>query len=374
MSAARNERAPYRPCASCTRRAWLLGELGGPLDCCARNADRLLAALALEDEALIEALGGRRSRELLERWRAGGETEGRDGEPGVCRHDPRYPPPLRSDGAPRALHLVPDVERLTSLTSAPVVAIVGSERASDYGIAMASALARGLAASAVTVVAMLADGVGEAAHAGAHEARGASIAVLGGGLRAGRPPRLRALLARVSREGCAVSELPAGSRARRWAALASRRTPAMLAQMTVLVEGAQRPSELIAVRCARALGRRVLAVPGRVTSPLSAAPNALIAAGQAGVARGAEDVLELLDPACERPDARTRTPHAGTRTLDPRLLATLSDVASGRDTPHKLLGSADADELLLRLSELELMGLLTRGVAGRYVPREPWPA
>ena len=351
-----------QPCPECARRAWLLGELGTPLDYCARNSDRLLAALALDDEPLIGALGGRRSQELLKGWkeRAAGPRGDGDGEPGACRHHPRYPSSLRADVAPRALHLAPDAGRLASLGSAPVVAVVGSERASDYGIAVANALARGLAASGVTVAGMLADGIAQAAHAGAHEVGGASVAVLGGGLRARRPPRLRALLARIVRAGCAVSELPAHSPARRWAALASRRTLAMLAEVTVLVEGPQRPAELVAVRCAHALGRRVAAVPGRVTSPLAAAPNALIAAGEASVARGAGDVLELLGLPCEPRRAQGDPP----RALEPRLQATLAEVASGRDTPQQLIGrGSDVAETLLCLSELELMGLLARGAA-----------
>jgi DNA processing protein len=113
-------------------------------------------------------------------------------------------------------------------------------------------------------------------------------------------------------------------------------------------------------------------VPGRVTSPLSGGSHTLLLQG-ARLIRGAADVLDLLygarRPACA-PQA-VASPWAG---LTPRLKATLEKVGEGMDTPSKLIGEyEDPGELLLALSELELMGLLARGHGGRYVAREPLP-
>ena len=86
--------------------------------------------------------------------------------------------------------------------------MLGSRRASDYGIEIARSLARGLAASGVSVAASLTDGIAAAAHAGALEAGAGSIAVMGGGLGVACPPRRRSLYQRILHAGCAVSELP----------------------------------------------------------------------------------------------------------------------------------------------------------------------
>jgi predicted Rossmann fold nucleotide-binding protein DprA/Smf involved in DNA uptake len=87
----------------------------------------------------------------------------------------------------------------------------------------------------------------------------------------------------------------------------------------------------------------------------------------ARLVRGAQDVLELLSAG---PRSGSISEHEALRRLDPRLAGILESVGAGSDTPGKLIGSADdAGEVLLALSELELLGLLTRGDGGRYVPR-----
>ena len=100
----------------------------------------------------------------------------------------------------------------------------------------------------------------------------------------------------------------------------------------------------------------------------------------ASLVRGPQDVLELLYRiGASPPDGHAAPePHAGPEpyaALEPRLKATLERVGAGCDTPDKLTrAGADSAEVLLALSELELMGLLARGDGGRYVPRHPLPA
>jgi DNA processing protein len=176
----------------------------------------------------------------------------------------------------------------------------------------------------------------------------------------------------LRRSGCTVSELPCGAPARRWGAAAAQRTVVALAAVTVVVEAEDSPRELAAARFAIGLGRPVAAVPGRVTSPLSGGSHALLLQG-ARLIRGAADVLDLLygasRPACA-PEAVT-SPFA---RLTPRLKTTLEKVGAGMDTPGKLIGDQhEPGELLLALSELELMGLLARGHGGRYMPCDPMP-
>jgi DNA processing protein len=354
------------------RRAWLLAELSGPLDFRARDGTRLLELLSLDDDSLLRALAGRRRTELQERhggFRAEEATRDRGAE-SVCRHDPRFPRGLSGPTAPHMLHVAGGAGRLSQLAAAPVVAIVGCRRASDYGMEVAKDLARGLSASGVTVAGTMADGIAVAAHAGALETGAGSLAVMGGGLGVSPPARRRSLFHRVTRHGCAVSELPCDVDGRRWAPRASERIVAGLARLTVVVEATNAERELATARLARGFGRFVAAIPGRVTSMQSSGTNALLMEG-AALVRGAQDVLDLLylDAGQARP---AKTSGASWQELPSRLRRTLAMVGSGCDTPEKLSREgAHPDDVLLSLSELELMGALARGDGGRYVPRSP---
>ena len=362
-------RAPLA-CARCLRRRWLLAELSGPLDCCARDRARLLRTLALEDEQLIAALAGRRRQELraaYRRFRAGPSAQ--RCETVVCTHSHAFPQQLRGEGAPRLLEVAGGLSRLRGLLAAPVVAILGARRPSAYGVEVARELSRALSASGVRVVAGVAGELAAGAHAGAREAGAGSVAVLGSGLGACRPATARALAERVRERGCVVSELPRERHTRLWGQAASERIVVGLCAAAVLVEADESPSELAGARLALACGRALGAVPGRVSARASAGPHALLREG-ASVIRGARDVLELLGPLADAASPqiadgsrRSRVPSAAHREL-------LERIGSGEDTPAQLLDAgADEGELLLALAELELCGALTRAAGGRYLLR-----
>lgn len=369
-----SEQGPGRcgACAGCVRRSWLVAQLSARLDYGCQNRARLIELLALGDQELMQTIGGRRRAELKARYARFTTAEVRqvDGAEAVCRHDRRYPRALNGRAAPCMLNVVGGAERLRELTDGPVVAIVGSRRPSDYGMEMAKSLARGLAASGVTVTSVLADGISVAAHAGALEVKGGSVAVIPGGTDVGCPAARRSLYERVRRRGCAVAELPCGAPARRWGHPASERIVAALASLTVVVEAEEIPHELAGAWLAQAFGRAVAAVPGRVTSPLSRGPHALLIGG-AHLVRGPADVLELL---YRIGASKLERVSQARPELEPRLSSLLEKVGAGRDTPEKLAGSdEEAAGVLLALTELELMGLLSRGDGGRYVPRDPLP-
>jgi DNA processing protein len=370
--------AQQRACLECMRHSWLLAQLSARLDYHARDRDRLLALLALDDEQLIQAIGGRRRRELHERHARFTPEQVRSG-PGVatiCRHHRGYPRglALACERAPRMLYVAGGaLGRLEELSAAPTVAIVGSRRATDYGIEIARDLGRGLSASGVTVAGSLTDGVAVTAQEGALEAGGKTLAVLDGGLDVGYPARRRALHERLLATGCVVAELPDGCRPRSWCYSARERTVVGLAALTVVVEADDHPGDLLGARVAREIGRIVAAVPGRVTSPVSRGTHALLMAG-APLVRGPGDLLELLHQGDPSRDPRSTHECIGARSrppaLEPRLQAALEQVGAGNDTAAKLTAaSADAGEALLALGELELMGLLARGDGGRYVLR-----
>jgi DNA processing protein len=333
-----------------------------------RDRERLIELLTLSDEDLLQALGGRRRAEIAALY-AHFDREDvcrAQGIEMVCRHDRFYPPVLKGPGSPQMLNVAGGVKRLEELTAAPTVAIIGSIRATDYGMEMAKGLARGLAASGVTVTSGLSDGIAVAALAGALEVAGRTVAVMPGGLDVACPARRRSLFERVKGNGCGVAELPCGCEPRLWGRAASERILARLAGLTVVVEAQDSPGELAGARIAKALGRTVAAVPGRVTSPASSGTHALLIDG-AHLVRGPADALELL---CG-PDAPATSPPRDARAaLEPRLRSVLDRVGEGRDTPDRLTAAGeDSGELLLALSELELLGLLARGDGGRYVPR-----
>jgi DNA processing protein len=363
-------------CSNCLRRGWLLAELGALLDCNHRADGRLLDVLQLDDGALIAALGGRRRAGLLRRH--AGFTPDLlprvEGVHVVCRHDTRFPRRACGVNDVAALHVLGGVGRLRRLTTRPVVAFVGQTSASDYGIAVASSLARGLAGAGVTVAGALVGGVGPAALEGAVELGAPAIAIVGGGVDVGVPARRQALRRRLTHSGCAMSELPCGAPARRWTAVGVQRLLAAIADVVLVVESEQGANALAGARAAAALGRRVAAVPGRITSRGARGPNALLRDG-ARLATGVGDVLDLIGDA-----ERLSAPREGRRSarlagLDPLLRDVLERVGAGEDTPGRLLGAhTDADELLRTLGELELMGLLERGDGGRYVAADPLAA
>jgi DNA processing protein len=363
-----------RACETCLRRRWLLAELGPVLDHIAHDRARLCELLVLGDGELIRAVGGRRRSALTvahERFRSDARAPRGDRE-WICRHDRGYPAALCGAGCPHMLEVCAGAGRLAQVTAQPVVAVVGGARASDYGVETAWQLGRGLAAAGVTVAGGMADGIVSAALEGALATTGGRVlAVLDGGADVGCPARRRALLDRVGDRGCAVAELPADRPGRRWGAVARERTVAALAALTIVVEAEASARDLAAATLARAFGREVAAVPGRVTSPLSAGPNALLHGG-AALVRGPADALELLS-------LRGRVTDGGAGTgplaaLEPRLRTMLERVGCGSDTPEKLCGEgSDLDAVLLALSELEVMGLLGRGDGGRYLPRVGYP-
>jgi DNA processing protein len=356
-------------CLECLRRSWLLSELSPLLDYSRGGPERLRGLLALPDEHLIDALAGRRRTSLRAahgQW--GVSTEA--ATPVLCPHNSAYPQRLREGSPPNALHIDGTAARLGHLLEAPVVAIVGATNPSDYGRRIASAIARGLAASGITVISKLEPGVGSAAHRGVVQTGAGSLAVAADGLdRAREGPRSQTY-EEVVRAGCVLSELPRPAGGRGWGSTACERILLSLASAVVLVEAEEPSRELNAARLAIKRGLSVCAVPGRVSSPLSEGPHSLILEG-ARLIRGAGDVLELLYAGDEGAPAETASLPPQGSGLAPALKAVLARVLAGDDTPTKLLEDpAHTGEILAALSELEIAGLLLRTPGGRYVPTE----
>ena len=238
------------------------------------------------------------------------------------------------------------------ILDAPAVAIVGARACSSYGRSVARSLARELAGAGVVVVSVLARGVDSEAHRGALEAGGVTVAVLGCGVDRDYPAAHAELARKVCERGLVVSEYEPGVEPAPWRFPARNRIIAGLCAATVVVEARERSGALITADFALEEGRDVLAVPGEITSALSAGTNALLRIGATPVTR-AEDVLELygLEP-MQQPRAAALSEQAR------RALDLLRDGPRTADELVRLSG-LETSRSAAALLELELAGYVT---------------
>jgi DNA processing protein len=202
----------------------------------------------------------------------------------------------------------------------------------------------------VTVVSGLARGIDAEAHAGALEAGGRTIAVLGSGLDRIYPAEHEALATAVTRQGALVSEFPMDTPPLAAHFPRRNRILATWGRGVVVVEASLRSGALVTARLALDEGREVLAVPGHPSQTLSAGTNGLIRDG-AVLVRGPEDVLEALD--------LPRMPRSGEAPLDP-LLELLDEAAPAALDHLAVVSRLAPGPLLARLMELELEGSIRR--------------
>jgi DNA processing protein len=255
-------------------------------------------------------------------------------------HDPPGRLYVRGGGAPAIL-------------AETAVAIVGARSCSAYGAQVARELARRLAGAGVVVVSGLARGIDGEAHRGALEGGGLTVAVLGCGIDRDYPRSNADLARRIAQDGLVVSEYPPGEEPAPWRFPARNRIVAGLCQATVVVEARERSGALITADFALELGRDVFAVPGEITSALSAGTNDLLRQGAAPLL-SAEDVLDALGlrRAPAEAVAVALSPAAGA------VLAAARDGPRGADELAREAGIESA-KAAAALVELELAGLLT---------------
>jgi len=355
-------------CDACRARSALVAALSPRLEMAARRLDDASALLARDDETLLEALVPELSDRVPVMRRAAAVITSTTAASAICRHDDGYPPRLRDlDAAPAALYLHGH-GTLAALTAAPCVAIVGARRASGYGRDVATTLARGLAAAGATVVSGMALGVDAAAHRGALDAAGGTLAVLAADPARASPASQRALHAHIAQSGLVLAELPPGIRPARWGFPARNRLIAALAQLTIVVEATERSGSLITAKVARELGRDVGAVPGRLTSSLAAGSNALIRDGAHAIL-GAQDALDLLYGVGTNLVADTR--RVPSEPSARRALAALALVDGATVDDLVRSGHGDPRAVAASLAVLELDGWVRRRAGGVYEPLAP---
>ncbi len=350
-------------CDACLRRGHLVGVLApyiaGVLD---RRRKRPSGLLSLSDEDLIEAVSSeeakKRAHPFLENFDPGRARERLKaaGVGSCCAHEGVYPEALSVlIDAPAALFHIGRSELLQSVDSEPAATIVGTRRASPYGLGVAHELGRGLGAAGVTVVSGLALGIDAAAHRGALEAGGRTVAVLACGPDITYPRSHASLHEQICKEGLVLSEMPPGTSAFKWSFPARNRIMAALGRATIVVEAGEHSGTLITAEVAQDIGRTVAAVPGRVTSRMAAGGNRLLRDG-AAVVRDAQDVLDELLGVGSR-----TVPEPAGASLDPVERRLLDAVEAGLDIDEICAAAAvTAGEARAGLAGLEAKGLVRR--------------
>jgi DNA processing protein len=242
------------------------------------------------------------------------------------------------------------------LDESVAVAIVGSRKATPYGLQVARLLGEELGASGVAVVSGMARGVDEAAHRGALASGGRSWAVWGTGPDRVYPPEHGKLAAELAENGALLTEYPPGTPPRRHHFPERNRILAGLARAVVVVEAAARSGALITARLANEEGREVLAVPGNIFSELSVGPNTLLRVG----ARPLLTPRDLFDAIGVEPPAKKDEPiQGGLLPLFEAGEALTADEIAVRS-------GAVVSDVLPSLLELELAGQVQRSADGRY--------
>jgi DNA processing protein len=335
--------------------------------------ERLLGWLALQREFALRPqrlpAGVRAASALASPWAAArveplarGEAEralaslARGGVLALPIASPAYPERLRrlSDAPPLLL-----VRGTPALLLARAVAIVGARAPTEAGRAIARRLAFDLARAGLVVVSGLARGIDGAAHEGALEAGGATVAFQACGPERVYPAAHRGLAGRIARQGALVTELPPGTSPLPAYFPLRNRLISALAESVVVVEARERSGSLVTARCAADQGVPVWAVPGPLDAPTSRGTNRLIQDG-AGLVIEAADVLRDLGIAAAAAP-RAPEPNSG---LARALLRVLRRRPLARDELAAALGHPPS-ALAAALLELELAGRVREDRDGR---------
>lgn len=296
----------------------------------------------------------------------------------VLREDAQYPPLLRQIAHPP--HLL-YVYGETDLTDRFPVAVVGTRRASAYGLTHTREIAAELAQTGVCVVSGLALGIDAAAHTGALDGGGRTVAVLGSALDKPYPQENEPLMRRILESGgSVVSEYAPGTPPSRYSFLQRNRIIAGMCLGTLVTEGPRRSGALNTATRTLENGREVFALPGNVDSPGAQLPNMLISEG-ARLVTGAADILSALviEPKDEPKAAQAavapmeapaeKKPHIP-GGLDETQRAICAALLAGEADFDALcaVSGLESDELGALLIEMEMDGLVTPLAGTRYAP------
>lgn len=286
----------------------------------------------------------------------------------IAHGDPLYPSRLAQIARPPlALFAIGDLD----LLSLPQMALVGARSASAQGRANARRFATELAQRGLTVTSGLALGIDTAAHEGALDANGSTLAVCGNGLDRVYPARNAELATRIVERGLLISEFPIGIAPRPEHFPQRNRIISGLSLGVLVVEAQLQSGSLITARLAAEQGREVFAIPGSIHNPLARGCHALIREG-AKLTETVDDILAELAPLLPA------TPPAGPagplpaaprptieNPLQQRVLVALGEEAIALDALVDLL-EVPVAELSAALLALELLGHVEANAGDRF--------
>ena len=334
------------------------------------SVEQLFAA----PEAAMRAVGGDRLPPLLRARPPDWETLCERTSQWLQGGDDRFLLPLGHPQYPSLLLQLPDPPlllhvhgQLQALQSPCLLGVVGSRQATAQGIDHARQFSATLAGHGVCIVSGLAAGVDGAAHEGALDGGGLTVAVVGTGLDRVYPARHQALARRIVAQGALVSEYPLGTPPLPAHFPQRNRLIAGLSQGTLVVEATLQSGSLITAQQALEQGREVFAIPGSIQAPQSRGCHALIKQG-AQLVESAQDILDVLLPSQAMLPLPSSPPAAAqVATADP-LLQALGHDPIGLDTLLARTGLA-VEVLQAQLLTLELEGRLARLPGGRFQQR-----
>lgn len=245
--------------------------------------------------------------------------------------------------------------------------VVGSRKATGYGMNTAFRLASDLAAEGCVIVSGMARGIDTAAHSGALHAGGQTIAVLGCGPDQAYPPENRGLMERIAKSGAVISEYPPGVKPQTYHFPVRNRIISGICIGVLVVEAGQKSGSLITAQAALDQGREVFAVPGNINHYNSLGTNRLIREG-AKLVLSAEDILEEIPwslSALPMHEQRA-VPRAESLTREESLiLQSLKNEDLYHDQIADKTGVPDS-ALYAALLQLEIKGLIRKDLTGRY--------
>ncbi len=275
--------------------------------------------------------------------------------------DANYPDKLRKIGdSPLVLYYLgklPDWQHFSG------VGVVGTRKASAHALQSAKTMAFGLCQGGAAVVSGMAAGIDAWATAGALDAGGVVVGVLGCGIDIEYPASNHSLYQRMRQHGCLISEYPPGMRAQQWTFPERNRIISGLSDATVVVEAPARSGALITAKDAKAQGKLLFAMPGPEGYLCCAGSNDLLLQG-ALKAETAQDILQRLPGVSKKQvdKAATISYHVADETLSPQALRILEILQNGPRTVDELIAASAlaVPQALMEITRLELQGHVYR--------------
>jgi DNA processing protein len=275
--------------------------------------------------------------------------------------DPAYPDTLRQlTDAPKSINVLGELPKPDDI----LVAIVGTRKSTPYGDQVTYQLANELAKTGAVIVSGLAIGIDGIAAQGALDAGGRTIAVLAHGLDRIYPTRHRPLAKQILRGGgTLISEYEAGVFPLRHHFVERNRIIAALSQTVIVTESPVKGGSLITAGRALELQRRVMAVPGNITSPTSVGPNNLIRTGQGMAITSSTDVISELGFL-----AREAVPVPAQSKDEAKIVELLKEGVSSSERLIEV-GKFTAAQFANIISLMEITGKVRNLGAGQWVIR-----